>query len=55
MHFIDFIKLDMHSYGNFYNHKSVITATFCQVYGFDLGKDAFILRWMKGQEIELPP
>ena len=46
--YLDFIKLDMQSYSNFANHKSVIACAFRHVFGFDLGKDVFVLQWLKG-------
>ena len=55
MHFLDYIKPSMQSYSNFCNHKSAIGAAFRRVFGFDLGKDVFILQWMKGLKSELSP
>ena len=37
MQCLDFIKLDMRSYSNFYNHKSAIACHFRIIFGFDLG------------------
>ena len=43
MHFLSYIKPSMQSYTYFYNHKSAIAIAFKRLFGFDLGKDVFIL------------
>ena len=48
MYFLDYIKPSMQSYNHFCNHKSAIATAFKRVFGFDLGKDAFITQWMFG-------
>ena len=55
MDYLGFIKLDMQLYNHFANHKSAVACAFRRVFGFDLGKAALMLRWLKGWKIELPP
>ena len=54
MAFLDLIKPSMQLYFNFCNHKSAIAYCFRIVFGFDLGNDIFIERWIKGWKIERP-
>ena len=42
MDYLDFIKLDIESHGNFANHKLAIACAFRRV-RYDLGKAVFIL------------
>ena len=43
IHFLGHMKPSMQWYNNFCNHKSAIATAFKLVFGFDLGKDVFIV------------
>ena len=49
MAYLDFIKSDMQSHGNFANHKLAVAFAFLRCFSFDVDKDVFMLLWLKAK------